>query len=250
MILAQIALAEQALGRFVVAEQHLLESLAAQDSWIELHRATLGSALLVIQSRLSWLEITSNAPAAELWLDDQPRKLASSPFRVAAGSHTLRLRSTLGTEQTRTVELGPGERHVYRLELVEAPTAAPVLAPRAPVTEPIPRKRASSEPNRTVRTWAYATATVAGIALVEAVAASLLRKDYVDDYNSPSCAPDRSQRCAAYRSSASTFGTIAVAGYAIAGVAGLASLTLFAEPWWNQPGARPSSALVGFGGTF
>ena len=42
--LAQIALAEQALGRFVDAEAHLREALAADDAFIRRHRRLLETA--------------------------------------------------------------------------------------------------------------------------------------------------------------------------------------------------------------
>jgi hypothetical protein len=250
MILAQIALAEQALGRFVAAEAHLLESTTSGDPWIEQRRPALETALRAIQSRLGWLEVSANVSEAELWLDGEPRRLSSSPFRVSAGTHSLVLRAPSGETLQRTVALQGGERHVYRLELLAAPAppAPPALRSTAP---PPPRVsgRPSAEARGGSRSWAYAAAAVAGVALVEAVAASLLRQAYVDDYNGPSCAPDRSERCAAYRKSASTFGTIAVVGYAVAGVAGVTSIALFAEPW-SRSGAPPSSAVVGVSGAF
>lgn len=247
MILAQIALAEQALGRFVAAEAHLLASTSSSDPWIEQRRPALETALRAIQSRLGWLEVSTNVSEAELWLDGEPRRLSSSPFRVSAGAHSLVLRSPSGETRRRTVELQGGERHVYQLELPAAPPAPPAprsTAPPAPRVSGRPSARGSS------RSWAYAAAAVAGVALVEAVAASILRQAYVDDYNGPSCAPDRSERCAAYRKSATTFGTVAVVGYAVAGVAGVTSIALFAEPWWSRAGAPPSSAVVGVSGAF
>lgn len=254
MILAQIGLAEQALGRFFEAEQHLKQSLATNDAWIEQHRAALERALGVVAARLAWLEVAVSAANAELRLDDQVRPLSASPFRLAAGPHTLEVRSPGGATLQRTVELAPGERRVYQLELAEpaAPLPVTTLSP-APVASalarpaPAPLRPAA---HRELRSWAYASATLAGVALLEAVAASLVRQSYIDDYNGPECAPDRSQRCAAYRRSANTFGAVAVVGYAVAGAAGLTSFALFAEPWWNRPGAAPTSALLGVSGSF
>lgn len=253
MILAQIGLAEQALGRFVEAEQHLTQSLATTDAWIDQHRATLEKALSVIAGRLSWLEIAVNAPGAELRVDAQPRSLDSSPYRLTSGPHTLEVRFASGVTIRRNIELGPGERRIYQLERPE-PTPPPVVA--RPQPAPPPRHLAPPAPPRpaaprhNVRSWAYASATLAGVALLEAVAASLVRQSYIDDYNSPECAPDRSQRCAAYRRSANTFGTIAVVGYAVAGAAGLTSFALFAEPWWSRSGAPSASAGLGVSGAF
>jgi tetratricopeptide (TPR) repeat protein len=237
-ILAQIALAEQALGRFVEAERHLSASLGTTEPWIEKRRVALEQALRVIQSRLSWLDVSSNVESAELWLDDRlEAKLPSSSLRVTSGAHRLSLRAKDGRSLERSVELGPGERHVLQLEF-------PAL-PQAVARAPSPERRSREQPDpSTVRTWAYASATLAGVALVEAVAASLLRLEYVDEYNSDSCAPDRSQRCAPYRKAADTFGTVALVGYAVAGAAGLTSVALFTEPWWNGgDGALPHAGL-------
>lgn len=249
MILAQIALAEQALGRFVAAEQHLTESLSTHDAWVEQRRPALTTALGVIQSRLGWLEVSTNASEVELWLDGEPRPLSSSPYRVTAGSHQLVLRTPQGATTRGAVKLRGGERQVYRLEVTAAPSApAPAALPsarRAPA--PATASRRPVEASRGARTWAYATAAIAGAALGQAIAASLLRQGFVDDYNGPSCAPNRSERCAAYRTSANTFGTIALVGYAVAGAAGVTSITLFTEPWWN---GASSSATVGVSGAF
>jgi hypothetical protein len=243
-ILAQIGLAEQALGRFVEAERHLIASLGTTEPWIEKRRAALEQALRVIQARLSWLEVSSNVTGAELWLDDRRQAALPAPsFRVTSGSHRVSLRAKDGRSLERTIELGPGERHVLQLEF---PTQAHSVN-----LAPTPARPARAQPDgSSARHWAYASAALAGVALVEAVAASLLRLDYVDDYNSDSCAPDRSQRCAPYRESAETFGTVAVVGYAVAGVAGLTSVALFTEPWWNGGDDAPAHAGLSVAGSF
>jgi hypothetical protein len=190
--------------------------------------------------------VSSNVTGAELWLDDRRQAALPSPsLRVTSGSHRVSLRAKDGRSLERTIELGPGERHVLQLEF---PTQArsvnltPTPTPARPVRE---------EPDRSsARHWAYASAALAGVALVEAVAASLLRLDYIDEYNSDRCAPDRSQRCAPYRESAETFGTVAVVGYAVAGVAGLTSVALFTEPWWNGGGDAPAHAGLSVSGSF
>lgn len=240
--LAQIALAEQALGRFVEAERHLRESLAASEPWIEKRRAALEQALQVIQSRLGWLEVSSNVKGVTLWLDGEPvAELPSAALRLKIGAHRVSLRAADGRVVERDVELGPGERLVLALEFPQsAPQGTRVITnPLAP-----PRPAPPVSDDGSVRTWAYVSAAVAGVALAEAVAASLLRLGYVDEYNSDKCAPDRSQRCAPQRKIAGTFGTIAVVGYAVAGAAGLTSVALFTEPWWNGEGdAKPRAGL-------
>jgi tetratricopeptide (TPR) repeat protein len=250
-ILAQIALAEQALGRFVEAERHLSASLGTSEPWIEKRRPALEQALRAIQARLSWLEVSSNVKGAELWLDDQRHgELPSSSLRVTSGAHRLSLRAADGRIIERSVELGPGERHVFQLEF-PAPPVPKSEPPRASASAPAPAAPARERHDgNTARAWAYAAAAVAGVALAEAVAASILRMDYVDEYNSESCAPDRSQRCAPYRNSAETFGTVALVGFAVAGAAGLTSVALFTEPWWNSADGASARATLSVSGTF
>jgi hypothetical protein len=88
---AQMGLAEQALGRWVDAEAHLEEALAAADPWISGNRGTLEHALGVIRDRLGSLEVLCDVPAAaaaEVIVDGQARgKLPlDRPLRVAAGT--------------------------------------------------------------------------------------------------------------------------------------------------------------------
>src|SRR6478609_9850715 len=93
MILAQIALAEQALGRWLPAEQDLNAALATHDGWVDTNRSALERALAVIQSHLSWLAVTSNVESAQLWLDEHNLgAVRAAPWRVTAGAHELSLR--------------------------------------------------------------------------------------------------------------------------------------------------------------
>src|SRR5262245_5743759 len=67
---AQIGLAEQALGRWLDAHQHLSEALsAADDPWIIKNREALEGARSTIEDRLGWLFVMTNAEGAEIWID-------------------------------------------------------------------------------------------------------------------------------------------------------------------------------------
>ena len=103
----------------------------------------------------------------------------------------------------------------------------------------------------TRQTLAYASATLAVVALAEAVTASLLRLDYTHRYNSDACAPERSKQCGAYRDVANTLGNVAVVGYVVAGAAGLGSLALFTSPYWYpSTAAGGAQAGLSFSGKF
>jgi hypothetical protein len=275
MIGAQIALAKQALGRWIEAERDLQAALAAPDPWVDAHRRVLLQSLGVIQSHLGWLEVTSSLESTEVWLDDErlvtlADSVHSEVRRVTAGRHELSLSAPDGRRIEQTFELEPGARYVYHAEwpsvaakaaaepALAAPPGAPArvevtAASRAPAEHrsvaesPLrPLTHEASKPSAT-RTLAYASAAVAIVALSEAVAASLVRLDYVHRYNGPSCYPQRSVQCAPYRDVANTLGTAAVVGYVIGAAAGLGSIALFTWPGADSLGR---SAQLTFSGRF
>ena len=258
MILGQIALAEQALGRWPSAEKDLTSVLATHDVWVDANRSALEKALAVIAQHTSSLSVTSNVASAELWLDDQSQgKLPAAPLRVAAGPHELTLRAPDGRSVTRAVELNAGEREHFHLEFSAPAASLPVPVPvpaSVSVSPPLaPPARAPSPPAvaphtlSTRHALAYASTALAIVALGEAVTASLVRLDYAHRYNSDACLPQRSKQCAPYRDMAGTWGDIAVVGYAVAGAAGLGSVALFTSPYWypSPSGGQAGLSLSG-----
>jgi len=263
MIRSQIALAEQALGRWSSAEQDLSAALATHDGWVEANRGVLEKALAVIQSHLTWLTVTSNVQTAQLWLDNRNLgAVRAEPWRVAEGTHELSLRLADGRSAARSVELLGGAREHFHLEFPEAAPLGPPgpLAAAATAQVPAPSAR---QPAKLVTTaqhphtlstrqgLAVASTTVSLLALAEAVTASLLRVHYVERYNSDACAPERSRQCAPYRDVADTWGTLAVVGYAVAGAAAVSSVALFTSPYWYpSPGSSGTQAGLLLSGRF
>lgn len=252
MILGQIALAEQALGRWGAAERDLGSVLSTHDDWVDAHRSALETARTVIQSHLSSLSVTSNVESAELWLDDQDLGKANGiAVRVAAGKHELSLRASDTRSIAQPVELAAGEHEHFHLEFPEPtrtavrvpplPEAPPASTPAAPMPVAPPTARHSSS---TRQGLAYGSGALAIVALGEAVTASLVRLHYAHRYNGDDCAPNRSQRCAPYRNIANTWGDVALTGYIVAGAAGLGSLALFTVPYWS-PRTATSAGVVG-----
>lgn len=89
---AQIALAEQALGRWERADRHLREALTfSQDAWITRNRAALEGALAQLQQRLCALELIDGVPGARVRVDgrDIGALPAASTVRLVRGSYTL-----------------------------------------------------------------------------------------------------------------------------------------------------------------
>jgi hypothetical protein len=254
MILAQIALAEQALGRWLSAERDLASALGTRDPWVDANRGVLEKALSVIQSHLSWLAVTTNVESAEVSLDGlKLGSVRATPWRVTEGVHELALRVADGRSVTRSIEIAGGERAHFHVEVSELAslTAPGQLSSSAP--KPVqPIQSANAPPATNIgQSFAFATTAVSVVALAEAVTASLLRADYVEQYNSDACAPDRSQKCAPYRDVADTLGTMAIVGYAVAGAAALGSVALFTSPYWYpNTGSRGGQAGLTVSGRF
>lgn len=117
---AQIALAEQALGRWVDAEAHLAAALSdSHDAWVHRRRRALQSALAEIRQHVGQLELQANVPA-EVLIDGRvaftlpmaaPQRLQTGPvtFTVRAGGYvsvtrTVTLDSRLPLRETVTLE--------------------------------------------------------------------------------------------------------------------------------------------------
>jgi tetratricopeptide (TPR) repeat protein len=69
---AQIALVEQALGRWIDAEAHLREALASHEPWIEERRETLAAQLEVIRGHLGRLEVSGGVRGATITVNGTP----------------------------------------------------------------------------------------------------------------------------------------------------------------------------------
>ena len=129
--LAQMALAEQALGRWVVAFEHPNEALGVKgDRWIEKNRATLKDAAARVSDHIGWLEILGGQPGWEVRIDGVARGALPLPGRVASttGAVTIDLvaagRAPL--RRTTTVRSGETTREAFNslpLPSVEAPLA-------------------------------------------------------------------------------------------------------------------------------
>ena len=90
--LAQIALAEQALGRWMEAESHLTEALThTEESWIGRNKKHLDQALNDIQGHLGSLELSGETKEGTVKVDGvQVATLPlKAPLRVPAGSIAL-----------------------------------------------------------------------------------------------------------------------------------------------------------------
>jgi hypothetical protein len=139
---AQMGLAEQALGRFAEAEQHLEEALAtADDAWIRQRRESLQQALESVSARLGSLDVRTAAPGATVRINDRPALALplARPLRVVSGSLVIQVDAESFVSATRTVNVVAGElaRETFELVRVVAPVVPVVTPPRVePVVTP------------------------------------------------------------------------------------------------------------------
>jgi hypothetical protein len=122
--LVQIGLAEQALERWVDAEAHLSEGLAARsDPWVERRRRILEEALEKIRSRLCELLVEGSPAGAEVLLDGEVVGVLpfGRPLRVVAGRRTMEVRAPGFHSARRQVALDPGGRRRESFDLVARP---------------------------------------------------------------------------------------------------------------------------------
>ena len=145
--LAQVALAEQALGRWVAAETHLVEALAAsRDPWVRAHLAILQSALEEIRQHVGRLDVVGEPEGAEVVIDGAvvAHLPLSSMLHVPTGSLTFTVRRDGYIPVTRTVQVEgcfPLREQVRLARVVTRAAPPEVVAPAAPAPAVLPVRR-------------------------------------------------------------------------------------------------------------
>jgi tetratricopeptide (TPR) repeat protein len=258
--LAQVALAEQALGRWLEAHQHLQEALRdTADPWIIAHRTTLSAALNEIASQLGAVEITCNVVGAEVRIDG--RLIGRTPLvgsvPVLAGQSVIQVSADGYFEVARRVQADAGSLSRVDVRLIQdvAPALSgqsngvspvgvtPTRAEPAPEPAAVPRPalETGSAPRDIVM---YTSLGLAALGVTVGATGYVIREVNVRLYNDDArCAMDRgtrrSEECkdeaAAWRSGE----VAAIGGFAAAGVFGALGLYL----WFNRP-ETPASGDV------
>jgi hypothetical protein len=220
---AQVALANQALGRWVAAELGLMQALTASgDGWIAVNRAALEQALATVRTHLAWIGVESNVPGAEVWQGGRP--IASLPLgealRVVAGPIDIEVRAASYKSATRHLEVAPGQHVQLYVALNQAPPARAAETPPSKGSSP-----STSLVATRVAAWGAlgAAATLITGALMAQVDAETNASTYNDNKLCLVAGATRYQTCGPYRSRAVTAQALAVAGYASAGALALVS---------------------------
>lgn len=128
--LAQVALAEGAIGRWVDAEAHLTQALAATDPWITRNRATLVTTLGTVRTHVGTLEVICDDATASVWIDGRRAGNVGGPVRVLAGTVSFEVRTEGRAPVVRVATVPSDGIAREEVRLPAAPT--PVLAEGTP----------------------------------------------------------------------------------------------------------------------
>jgi hypothetical protein len=258
---AQMALAEQALGRWVEAEQHLREALETSDPWIAERRALLEQALAAIGTHVGSLEVLTNVDGAEIFVDGAlAGRTPLATIRVPAGTLALEVRADDHVAVRRTVAITAGRlvRETVRLVAVEPAAEAPpqVDEPRveelpAPIEEPAPIAPASSLRDEVELGGALALALAGSSALAGFIALGV-REGHVQQFNSDAClsatAPRRAV-CSGELDAGRLAEDLAVGFLVGAGVTGVAAAVLLGlGATMTEPSTASVACVPSFGG--
>jgi hypothetical protein len=110
--LAQVALAEQAVGRWALAYDHLTEALAEKDDpWISKHKSTLEDAMKLLRDHVGKLEILGGSPGAEVRINGAVVGALplSKPVTLPTGSAAIEVTAPRFTPIQRTTTIRAGQ---------------------------------------------------------------------------------------------------------------------------------------------
>lgn len=227
-VLAQVALAEQALGRWVDAARDLREAMSHEDDpWIRRNASALAGARDEIMRHVGGLTVEGPGAQGELRVDDARAAALplTAPVVVLAGERALEVRREGYSPWTRSFTVRPGE-----LNRVEVPALqALVVTPVVPVAPPN-RGRAQR-----VAGWSLVGLSAAslGVGIYGLVARDDARDAFLQD---PSCVTATpAAACADRRSTSDTMNAVMIAGFVGAGVLAAAGVTLVLTAPSNRP---------------
>ena len=244
---AQVALAQQALGRWVLAEQNLASAIAVSgDAWIESRRPILERAMTVIRAHLGDVEIVG-AKEGAVYVDgarvDAPDALTH--LRLEVGRRAFELRAAGYYPFSRVLDVLPGE--VVRVEveqhaLLDDGKQAAVNPGPALVPTPIATK---ADSGRTQRTIGWVVVGGAALFLATGAIGLIERESDAQDFNANCSKNPNSSACNDLYHEGNTAQTVGIIGFVGAGVFGAVSVTLLV----TAPSAKSKTTtpVVSFG---
>jgi tetratricopeptide (TPR) repeat protein len=238
--LAQIALAEAAVGLWVEAEETFEEVLAERgDPWIEMRRPQLEDELHQIRSHLANLEVDITPADAKVWINGALAHVdrTSGAFRIVSGRVLVEVNRDGFEPGRRVFEIAPGAHLHDSVVLVETPPPAAAEPPDRS-TEPVsssPGTLVSTHTRRETPRWgvqrvlAISSLAAAGSAFLLGTVGAIERQTAASTYDDARCfygSLPRNVRCAGVAADVNRFTTVMAAGYATAGAAAIVGTIL------------------------
>lgn len=192
---AQMARAEQALGRWLDAERHMTEALTADaDPWVDARRSSLEEERRTIREHLGRVEVLSDVAGASVRVDgrDGGTLPLREPLWANAGTAVLEVSAEGHVTAQRSVVVTAGET------ARETVTLVPVRVIAAPVTTPVvvvpqPPVRVGSPPPGRNPVWSslgVAGVVAGGVLAVGGVASHVAREVLVTNAAGAGCGFD------------------------------------------------------------
>jgi len=260
--LAQMGFAEQALGRWVDADEHLdAAARAAGDSWIARNRQVLELSLAAIHKHLGEIEILGEPRGAEVRVDGRSRGTLplAGRVRAAVGTVSVEVRAPGYLPVIRPVAVTAEElvRETIVLQPLTSVAAQPIF-PAAGTGQPVESDRRPVEPGAdAVRPWsrrlAWAGVAGAGLFAVAGGVALGVRESKARWFSDAAHACDENladkggSACKDAYDTGHTASTLAIGSFVAAGVLGIGAAILFYTSTPTADGARPTTASLACG---
>lgn len=106
--LAQIALAEQALSRWVSAYRHLQDALRSEDAWVSERQAPLRRALASMEEHVARLSVRGEPAGAEVFVNGESIGTLPLETAVEPGAHSVEVRADGYSAFSADVEIAQG----------------------------------------------------------------------------------------------------------------------------------------------
>lgn len=225
---AQMARAEQAVGRWLDAEQHMTEALASEDPWVIARRASLEEERTRVRAHLGRVELLGLPDGARVRIDGRgpyALPLAEPPWS-AVGTVLVEVEADGYFPAARRVVVDVGATTRETISLVRTPTEPPPVTP--PVAPPVnvsPSPHAppvTDAPASSVRATLGLAGIIAGATFaVGGLAAHIARELAVSAAADQGCGYDPSGRlvgptdCVDRVSSINVATALTVTGYAL-----------------------------------
>lgn len=236
--LAQVGMAEHAVGLWTDAEKHVGEALlATDDPWITKNRSALVAELAVIQNHIGQIEILGGPPGAEVRIEGQVAGTLpmTNPMRIAAGTAAVEVRAPGYLPATRVVTVVAGE--LSRERIILQKLARPMPSTETGGGEPVATDHPTDVGLPSSGSWhrrlAWITAGTAGLFIASGTVGLIVRESKAQWFTDRAHGCDFNAQdkggpgCKEAFDSGQTAKSLGVISFIAAGVVAAGSMALF-----------------------